>query len=156
MYSNKKAADAHNARNARLCQLWEAEFLLNGAVSPEFDDRLGFKDMKLSRTAHILAALDAFRSVLENKDAEESEKESSHDSLKFWLAEYFKATGCTVNLNTPYRDLIALNHGPNAVIRFEMLMSMGFSPRTEEFWEVLASNLSTTQQIEAGEVFACM
>lgn len=156
MYPNKVRTANDYARNERRSRMWQAEFLMQSAVDPENENRLGFKDMTLSRTAHLLAALSAFRELIGNKESDAQEQETHRDTMMYWFNEFQRATGYRVNANTPVKDLLALRHGPNAVIQYEMLKSMGMDPEQEYFWEVLTSNMTTTHRIEAGELFACM
>lgn len=156
MYPNKVRTATDYARNERRSRLWQAEFLMRSAVDPENENRLGFKNMTLSRTAHLLAALSAFRELLVNKESDAQEQETHRETTAYWFGEYFRATGCRVHANTPFKDLLALRHGPNAVIQYEMLTSLGLSPLQESFWEILASSMATTHEVEADELFACM
>ena len=156
MQKNTLNTQANIGKAERYIRSVQAEFLICGAVDPQIDDRLGFKDMRLSRTAHLLAALNAFRDLLESKESGDTEKEHHRDILQHWLGLYFKATGCHVTANSSFKDIVSIEFGPNAVIQYEMLVSIGLSPLQETFWEILATNVSTTHQIEAGELFACM
>lgn len=131
-----------------------AERLLIGALEPEKADRLGFKDLTASGVAHLLAGLKAFRALMKSTDSTEKERAETKSALRYWLHGYYVETGRIVKSNTTYKHIVSMHFGPGAWIAFELLVSLGMDPESQDFWDRLVESIQPIEQITVGELFA--